>query len=64
MLICNLGTADGIALNDKVGVFRGTRRIADAVVEKVYDNLSASGIKNVRQGFSIQEGDVVKIYKT
>jgi len=61
--ISNLGSADGVALNQDVGVFRGMMRIADGVVEKVYDNLSASGIKRVKDGFSIQEGDIVKVVK-
>jgi len=47
--------------NNKVGVFRGNRKIADAIVEKVYDNLSASGITKVIEGFSIQEGDLIRI---
>jgi len=59
--ICNLGQQDGIQLNDQVAVYRNNIMIATAVVEKVYDNLSANGIAKVKKGFSIQEGDTVKV---
>jgi hypothetical protein len=59
--ICSLGQQDGINLNDEVAVYRNNVMIATAVVEKVYDNLSANGILKVKKDFSIQEGDIVKV---
>jgi hypothetical protein len=59
--ICNLGQQDAVAINDQVAVYRNNLMIATAVVEKVYDNLSANGILKVKKGFSIQEGDIVKV---
>lgn len=59
--ICNLGQQDAIQINDQVAVYRNNLMIATAVVEKVYDNLSANGILKVKKGFSIQEGDIVKV---
>lgn len=62
--ICNLGQQDGIQLNDQVAVYRNNLMIATATVEKVYDNLSANGIAKVKKGFSIQEGDTVKVKRS
>lgn len=59
--ICNLGQQDAVQINDQVAVYRNNLMIATAVVEKVYDNLSANGILKVKKGFSIQEGDIVKV---
>lgn len=59
--ISNLGRKDGLKIGDMVSVFRNNMMIAEGAVEKLYDNLSASGITSANNNFSIQEGDIVKV---
>jgi len=62
-VISNLGKQSGLALNDKVAVYRGNVMIAIARVEKLYGALSASGVEQLKPGYTVKEGDYVRKYR-
>ena len=61
--ITDLGKQDGVKIGQEVSVFRDNVLVATAKVEKLYDNLCASGILKENAALSVEEGDVVKVSK-
>jgi predicted RNase H-like nuclease (RuvC/YqgF family) len=58
-VVINLGSKDGVVINDEFSVYQGNKNIGDVKVEKVQDTMSAAGFVSDKLKNMIKEGDKV-----
>jgi predicted RNase H-like nuclease (RuvC/YqgF family) len=57
--VINLGSKDGVKLNDVFSVYNNNKYIGDVKVEKTHDSMSAAGFGSIDMKDKISEGDKV-----
>ncbi|MFH0855703.1 MAG: hypothetical protein V1869_04265 [Candidatus Omnitrophota bacterium] len=58
-VVINLGSKDGVAVNDEFSVYQGGKNIGDIKVEKVQEVMSAAGFVSEKLKNVIKEGDKI-----
>jgi len=62
--VINLGSKDGVALDDVFYVYHSNKYIGDIKLEKIHDSMAAAGFVSANIKNKIAEGDRVVKKKT